>query len=85
MSTNFESEVIKSFEKLLISEANYDVIIHIGKKPDFKEFHAHSIVLGSRSDYFNSILFAKDIEKKDGKYMIKRPTITPQAFEVIIK
>ena len=85
MSHNFESEVIKALEELLKTESKYDVIIHIGEKPDSKEFHAHSIFLSCRSDYFNKILSAKDIEKKDGKYVIKKPNITPQAFEIIIK
>ena len=35
--------------------------------------------------YFNKILSAKNVEIKDGKYVIKKPNITPQAFDVIIK
>ncbi|GBC06618.1 hypothetical protein RclHR1_06980002 [Rhizophagus clarus] len=85
MSFKFESEVLKALEELLKTEANYDVIIHVGKKPDIKEFHAHSVFLCCRSDYFNSILSTKDIIKRDGKFVIKMPNITPQAFDVIIK
>ena len=85
MSYKFESDVIKALEELYKTEANYDVIIHIGKEPNFKEFHAHSIFLSCRSIYFNDILSAKDVERKDGKYVIKKPNITPQAFDVIIK
>ena len=62
MSYKFESEVIKAFEGLLETSVNYDVIIYIGEKPDFKEFHAHSIFLSCRSDHFNKIFAAKDIE-----------------------
>ena len=57
----------------------------VGKKPDFREFHAHSVLLCCRSLHFNETLSAKDIEKKGGKYVIKKPGITPQAFDVIIK
>ena len=85
MSYKFESEVTKALGELLETEKNYDVIIYIGEKSDFKEFHAHSIFLSCRSDYFSKILSVKDIEKKDGKYVIKKPNITPQAFDVIIK
>ena len=85
MSYKFESDVIKALEELYKTEANYDVIIHIGEEPNFKEFHAHSNFLCCRSHYFKSILSAKDITKKDGKYVIKNPNITPQAFDVIIK
>ena len=65
MSYKFESEVTKALGELLETGANYDVIIHIGEKPNFKEFHAHSIFLSCRSIHFNEILAAKDVEKKD--------------------
>ena len=85
MSYTFESEVTKALGELLEAETNYDVIIYVGEKPDFKEFHAHSIFLSCRSIHFNEILSANDVEKKDGKYIIKKPNITPQAFDIIIK
>jgi hypothetical protein len=85
MSYKLESEVIEALKELLKTEANYDVIFHIGEKPNFKEFHAHSNFLCCRSHYFKSILSAKDIEKQDGKYVIKKSDITPQTFDVIIK
>src|ERR1051325_7893764 len=85
MSYKFESEVTDALGELLKTEANYDVIIYIGKKPDFQEFHAHFVLLCCRSLHFSETLSAKDIEKKDGKCIIKKPDITPQAFDVIIK
>ena len=85
MSYKFEFEVIKALEELLKTEVNYDVIIQIGEEPNFKEFHVHSNFLCCRSHYFESILSAKDIKKQDGKYVIKKPNITPQAFDIIIK
>jgi hypothetical protein len=85
MSYKFGSEIINSLRKLLQTGANYDVIICVGMKPDYEEFCAHSVFLCCRSDYFNKILSDEDIEKRDGKYIIKKPNITPQVFEVIIK
>ncbi len=85
MTHKFESEVTSALGELLKSESNYDVIIYIGKQPDFREFRAHSVLLCCRSHYFNKILSAKDIEKKNGKCIVKKPDITPQAFDVIIK
>ncbi|CAB4431011.1 unnamed protein product [Rhizophagus irregularis] len=82
MSCNHESEVVKNLERLLKTETNYDVIIYVD---DFKEFRAHSNILSCRSEYFNKILSSNDIDKKDGKYIIKETNITPQTFEVIIK
>jgi len=85
MAYKFESEVSQAFGQLLKTEADYNVIIHIGEEPNFKEFHVHFNVLYCRSEHFNKILSEKNIEKTNGKYIIKKPNITPQAFDVIIK
>ena len=89
MSYNFESEVPEALGQLLKTEMDYnDVIIHIGEEPNSKEFHAHSIILRCRSEYFNKIFSAENIEnieKKDEKYIIKKPNISPQAFDIILK
>ncbi|GBC52423.2 BTB/POZ domain-containing protein [Rhizophagus irregularis DAOM 181602=DAOM 197198] len=77
--------LIKVFKKLNKTNTKYDVIIHVGKEPNFKEFHADSKTLRKKSDYFDEILSIKDIEKKDEKHLIKKPNITPQIFDVIIK
>ncbi|CAB4393430.1 unnamed protein product [Rhizophagus irregularis] len=45
MSYNFESGLSKALEQLLKIESYYDVIIHVGREPNFKEFHAHSNIL----------------------------------------
>jgi predicted ATPase len=85
MSYNFESDVPKALGQLLKTETDYNVIIYIGEEPNFKEFHAHSIILRCRSEYFNKIFSDENIEKKDGKYIIKKPNISPQAFDIILK
>ncbi|EXX73781.1 hypothetical protein RirG_057280 [Rhizophagus irregularis DAOM 197198w] len=85
MSYNFESEVPEALGQLLKTEEDYNVIIHIGEEPNFKEFHAHSNILRCRSEYFNKILSSENIERKDGKYIIKKSNIYPQAFEIILK
>ncbi|CAI2167183.1 19852_t:CDS:2 [Funneliformis geosporum] len=85
MSYNFESELSTAFEKLLQTEKDYNVIIYVGNEPNFKEVHAHSNVLYCRSEYFNELLSTEDIEREDGKYIIKKPNLTPQAFDVILK
>ena len=85
MTYNFVSELPDIYGQLLKAETNYNVIIHIGEEPNFKEFHAHSIILRCRSEYFNKIFSAENIEKKDGKYVIKKPNLSPQAFDIILK
>src|SRR4051812_45606961 len=84
MSYNFNFEIHEALEQLLKTETDYNVIIYIGEEPNFKEFHAHSIILRCRSEYFNKIFSDENIEKKDGKYIIKKPNITPQAFDIIL-
>ncbi|CAB4393408.1 unnamed protein product [Rhizophagus irregularis] len=45
MTYNFESDLSEAFGQLLKIETDYNVIIHTGKEPNFKEFHAHSCIL----------------------------------------
>ncbi|PKK68166.1 hypothetical protein RhiirC2_851651 [Rhizophagus irregularis] len=84
MSYNFEYEILEAIRNLLKTETDYNVIIQVGEKPNFKEFHAHSIILRCRSKYFDIIFSDKNIERKDGKYLIKKPNISPQAFNTIL-
>ncbi|POG80912.1 hypothetical protein GLOIN_2v1471154 [Rhizophagus irregularis DAOM 181602=DAOM 197198] len=83
MSYNFESGLSEALEQLFKIETDYNVIIHIGKEPNFKEFHAHSNILRCRSEYFNKILSSECIE--GGKYIIKEPNISPQEFDIILR
>ncbi|RIA97525.1 hypothetical protein C1645_813933 [Glomus cerebriforme] len=85
MSYNFDSGLPEALGQLLKTEKDYNVIIHIGEEPNFKEFHAHSVILYFRSEYFNKTLSTENIEKKDGKYLIKLPNISPKAFDDILK
>ena len=86
MAYNFESEVTNALEQLLKTETDYNVIIHVGEEHnDFREFHAHSNILRCRSKYFDNKFSDEDIEKKNEKYVIKKPNIAPQAFGVILK
>ncbi|CAB4384784.1 unnamed protein product [Rhizophagus irregularis] len=81
-----ESEISESFGNLLENKTESNVIIHVGEGHDFKEFHAHSIILRCRSEYFEYKFSNKFIDiKENGKYIIKEPKILPQAFEVILK
>ncbi|CAB4376560.1 unnamed protein product [Rhizophagus irregularis] len=85
MTYHFETEITKALEQLLKTETDYNVIIYAGKKHDSKEYHAHSNILRCRSKYFDNIISDKNIEKKDEKYVIYKPNISPQVFDVILK
>lgn len=78
-------KIIQSLGDLLKNGTDHNVIIHIGECSNFKKFYAHTAILRCRSVHFNKILSAKDIKKEGGKYIIKKPNITPQAFDVILE
>ncbi|RGB33853.1 hypothetical protein C1646_761267 [Rhizophagus diaphanus] len=61
-----------------------DVLIQAGKNSDYKELYAHSLILGCRSQYFRDAFPINSIEKIDGKYIIKRPDISPRSFRTVI-
>ncbi|RIA87276.1 hypothetical protein C1645_827985 [Glomus cerebriforme] len=78
-------EILKNFEKLFESKEKYDVIIQVGKEQDMKEIYAHSLVLCCQSDYFRSAFSSNLTEKIDGKFIIKKPNISPHNFEKILR
>jgi hypothetical protein len=78
-------KIIQSIGEFLKNGTDHNVIIHIGEGPNFKKFHAHSFILRCRSEHFNKIFSEKNIKKDCGKYIIKKPDITPQAFDVILE
>ena len=72
-------------EKLLENEKDYDVIIYAGENENVKEIHAHSLILSTRSQYFCMAFSNKWAEKKDGKYIFKKPNISPHFFKIILR
>ena len=85
MSSKFWAELSNDYEKLFEKEIGYDVIIHAGEEPNAKEIHAHSNILCIRSQYFRAALSNEWAEKKDGKFILKKPNISPQLFNIILR
>ncbi|GES87979.1 hypothetical protein GLOIN_2v851760 [Rhizophagus clarus] len=85
MSFEYLQEVSNDFEKLLEPEEEYDVIIYAGENENVKEIHAHSLVLRTRSQYFRTGFSKKWAEKKDGKFIFKKPNIFPKFFNIILR
>ncbi|GES85076.1 BTB/POZ domain-containing protein [Rhizophagus clarus] len=83
----FESpqEVINDLEKLLINDDDYDVIIYAGENENVKEIYAHSNILRTRSQYFRTAFSNKWAEKKNGKYIFKKPNISHNSFKIILR
>jgi hypothetical protein len=85
MSFEYSHELVNDFEKLLTTEIGYDVIIYVGENENMKEFHAHSGILSTRTQYFCSAFSNEWANKKDGKFIFKKPNISPQFFEIILR
>ncbi|EXX67247.1 hypothetical protein RirG_116140 [Rhizophagus irregularis DAOM 197198w] len=85
MSSKFLAELSSDYEKLFETEIGYDVIIHAGEGQNSKEIHAHSNILCIRSQYFRSAFSNEWAEKRDGKFIFKKPNISPQLFNIILR
>ena len=85
MSYERSQEVIDSYEKLFETDEGYDVIIYAGENETVKELHAHSIILRIRSQYFRTALSNDWAKKKDGKFILEKPNISPQLFKIILR
>ena len=85
MSHEYCQEVLSDLEKLLTTEIGYDVVIYCGENENMKEFHAHSCILCTRSQYFYSAFSNEWAEKKDAKFIFKKPNVSPQTFKIILR
>jgi hypothetical protein len=85
MVSKFLIELSNDYRKLFEEEIGYDVIIYAGEEPNVKEIHAHSNILCIRSQYFRAAFSNEWAEKKDGKFILKKPNISPHLFNIILK
>ena len=85
MSSKFLTELSSDYEKLFETEIGYDVVIFAGEEPNIKEIHAHSNILSIRSKYFLTAFSNEFAEKKDGKFVLKKPNISPHLFNIILR
>jgi hypothetical protein len=84
MSSKFWAELSSDYEKLFETEIGYDVVIYAGEEPNVKEIHAHSNILCIRSKYFRTAFSNEWAEKKDGKFILRKPNISPHLFNIIL-
>jgi phosphoserine aminotransferase len=77
-------DVTNDLEKLLEIGEEYDVIIYAGENENVKEIHALSNILRIKSQYFRT-LFSNESAKKDGKFVLITPNISPQVFKIILR
>jgi hypothetical protein len=75
----------KNFEKLLLEEDGYDLIINVGEEPLVKTFKAHKAILGAHSPYFRRALSNEWAKQEDNKIIFNKPNVSPPIFDVILK
>ena len=85
MSSKFLVELSSDYEKLFEAEIGYDVVILAGEEQNVKEIHAHSNILCIRSQYFRSAFSNEWAEKEDGKFIFRKPNISPNLFSIILR
>ncbi|EXX67030.1 hypothetical protein GLOIN_2v1480795 [Rhizophagus irregularis DAOM 181602=DAOM 197198] len=85
MTSIFHSGLSKDFSSILNDADDFNVIIQVGKNEYIKEFHAHSVILRTRSPYFRSALSNKWITKNNDMIIFNKPNISPLVFEMILK
>ncbi|RIA83197.1 TLD-domain-containing protein [Glomus cerebriforme] len=84
MSTKFYEEIISNYKKLYETKEDYDVKIYVGEKSNIKEFHVHSFILKTQSEFFKKIFNTKDgIEKKDGHFILNL-NHSPNVLEILL-
>ncbi|PKC70545.1 hypothetical protein RhiirA1_532644 [Rhizophagus irregularis] len=82
--------LLRDICKLYYESDDYNVCITVGGEDEGIEtetFKAHSVILRSRSKYFQNVLSNKNDEvKKDGEFfLLKKPNIYPDVFRLILK
>ncbi|GBC21661.2 hypothetical protein GLOIN_2v1835332 [Rhizophagus irregularis DAOM 181602=DAOM 197198] len=85
MSFEYSQEISNDYEKLFENKKGYDVVIYAGENENLKEIHAHSLILRTRSQYFNTTFCNNLVKKENGKFIFKKPNISSNLFEIILR
>ena len=80
------SGISSDYEKLYESGRYTDVSIHVGQEPNNKIFLAHTLVLCTRSAYFEDRLTVNtEASKEIQQAAIVFEDIAPETFEILLR
>jgi len=80
------SDVSTVYEKLYESGKYTDISIHVGREPNSKIFLAHSLVLCTRSAYFEDKLTENaKVSNEIQQTAMAFEDITPDIFEILLR
>ena len=83
---NLVSVLSADYEKLYESGRYTDVSIHVGKEPNSKIFLAHTLVLYTRSTFFeNKLTENAETPEAIQKAAITFEDVTPDVFEILLR
>ncbi|RIA96988.1 hypothetical protein C1645_871675, partial [Glomus cerebriforme] len=85
MSIQFLPYLSKDLIKLLENKKNYDFIINIDDNDNKKEFCLHSIILETRSSFFEDAISNGLAKKENNIYILNFPDISVDVFNIIIR
>ena len=63
----------------------YTVILEVGEAPNTRTFLAHSSILMARSSYFETALSKNWLVVQDGVAIFKKPNVSPEVFEIMLR
>ena len=74
------------YERLYESGKYADVSIHIGREPDYKVFLAHTLVLRTRSAFFESEFTRNPVRTNELQQVVMvYKDVTPGIFELLLR
>ena len=80
------ADVSLDYEKLYESGKYTDISIHVGREPNSKIFLAHSLVLCTRSAYFEDKLTGNtEVSNEIQQTAMVFEDITPDIFEILLR
>lgn len=85
MEARTTQKIFAKFGELLDNGLGSDVVIEVGKEPNIKKFHVHSIVLMAVSPYFRIAFSSNWVNRFDGIIHFEKPNISPNIFKIILK
>jgi hypothetical protein len=74
-----------SSTKIVDAGAFCDLEITIGEKSNTTIFRLHSVIVKSRSTYFENILSSDKIEKENNIFKLQKENISVEIFHIIFK
>ncbi|GBB88261.1 hypothetical protein RclHR1_01480026 [Rhizophagus clarus] len=75
----------KDLTKLLDNKKNYDFIVNVDKNVNRKAFYLHSIILETRSAYFEDVLSNGLVKKENNTFILDFPDISVNVFNILVR